>query len=204
MRHFNKSAEPASLTNFKKAKTKNWQDIHTSTHQPVYEDCLKQCLIDQQQLSGYSERPLCDAKVHIDHFVLRDFDASLTFEWQNMVADVHDNRFGADYKDRHIARTEYDKNKKQYTNLYNPITDSLEDVFTFSTNGTIHPKDITNAKAKHTIEIFNLNEASLKESRRLQMENVRTYKKAGFSNADIFEYLKTDGFWSALYFELNA
>jgi len=204
MRHFTKSDEPSSLVNFKKSKPKKWEDIHTNTNKSVYYDCIRQCLIDQQQMSGYTEQPLCDKKVHIDHFILRNFDASLTFEWRNMVADVHDTRFGADFKDLNITRCEYDNSRKQYHCLYNPVTDSLNNVFTFSTDGAIHPKNINDNKAKHTIEIFNLNETSLKEIRRIQMENVRKYKKAGFSDADIFDFLKTDGFWSAINFELNV
>lgn len=67
MKKINKSGEPSSLTKFKRKNSSNkWEDIHTEQNRSIYEDCLFQCMDDQNYLCGYTEIKL-DDNYHIDH-----------------------------------------------------------------------------------------------------------------------------------------
>ena len=114
MKKINKSEEPSSLTKFKRKNSSNkWEDIHTEQSQSIYEDCLLQCMDDQNYLCGYTEIKL-DDNYHIDHFIKRDIDPRQTFDWQNMIAAVHDSKFGADFKDKTVNNNDYNKRLKKY------------------------------------------------------------------------------------------
>lgn len=125
MRRINKSEEPQSLRSFNKAKHENWTEISDPANRHVYNDCWQQCFEDQACLCSYTEAPLpkdkdkekdkdedeVKVKRHIDHYIKRDFAPDLTFCWNNMIAAVKDSRFGADYKDKHVKRNDYDKSE---------------------------------------------------------------------------------------------
>lgn len=203
MRRIDKSEEPQSLRSFNKAKHKKWEEIHNEANRHVYNDCLQQCIEDQACLCGYTEVPLSKDNRHIDHYIRRDFAPDLTFCWNNMIAAVKDSRFGADYKDKHVKRTDYDRFECCYTYILNPVRDEFENRFRFSTDGTMEPSDSQDIKAEKTIELFNLNEKSLKERRKVQMEYVRGYTKCGWAKEEILAALTEDGFVSAIEYELS-
>lgn len=203
MRRINKSEEPQSLRSFNKAKHEKWGEFSNKANRHVYNDCLQQCIEDQTHLCGYTEVPLSKDNKHIDHYIKRDFAPDLTFCWNNMIAAVKGSRFGADYKDEHVKRTDYDRFGCCYTDILNPLKDEFAGRFRFSADGTIEPSDSQDIKAKKTIELFNLNEKSLKERRKVQMENVRQYTKDGFAKEKIPALLAEDGFVSAIEYELS-
>ena len=148
-------------------------------------------------------RFLLRKKRHIDHYIKRDFAPDLTFCWNNMIAAVKGSRFGADYKDEHVKRTDYDRFECCYTDILNPVKDEFAGRFRFSTDGTIEPSDSQDIKAEKTIELFNLNEKSLKERRKVQMENVRTYIENDYTKEATLAALTEDGFVSAIEYELS-
>lgn len=203
MRQINKSEEPQSLRSFNKAKHKKWEEIHNDANRHVHNDCWQQCIEDQAYLCGYTEVPFTGKKRHIDHYIKRDFAPDLTFCWNNMIAAVKDSHFGADYKDEHVKRTDYDKSECCYTSILNPVRDEFTGRFRFSADGTIEPSDSQDIKAQKTIELFNLNEKSLKERRKRQMENVRTFIEDGLAKEEIPALLKGSGFVSAIEYELS-
>lgn len=203
MRRIDKSEEPQSLRSFDKAKHKKWEEIHNEANRHVYNDCLQQCIEDQAHLCGYTDVPLSKDNRHIDHYIKRDFAPDLTFCWNNTIAAVKDSRFGADYKDEHVKRNDYDKSECCYTDILNPLKDEFAGRFRFSADGTIEPSDNKDIKAEKTIELFNLNEKSLKERRKVQMENVRQYTKDGLAKEKIPALLAEDGFVSAIEYELS-
>lgn len=150
MKKINKSEEPSSLTKFKRKNSSNkWEDIHTEQSQSIYEDCLLQCMDDQNYLCGYTEIKL-DDNYHIDHFIKRDIDPRQTFDWQNMIAAVHDSKFGADFKDKTVNNNDYNKRLKKYNYILNPVTDYMKNRFIFSTNGVIEPADRNDREATET------------------------------------------------------
>lgn len=199
MRHISKSTEPPSLRKFKQSVIHNndWTTIHQSQYKDVYNDCIVQCMNDQNGLCGYTEFVLDDSNRHIDHYIKRSIAPSATYDWQNMVAAVRDYRFGANWKDNRV------KCREDYTNLYNPVVDSLPDVFTYLADGTICPANSSDVKAQHTIDVFNLNEPSLKEKRADQMKTVRDMRKGGMDDVSIAKYLSRKGFISAMEYELQ-
>lgn len=203
MRRIDKSEEPQSLRSFNKAKHEKWGEFSDKANRHVYNDCLQQCIEDQAHLCGYTEVPLSKDNRHIDHYIKRDFAPDLTFCWNNMIAAVKDSRFGADYKDEHVKRNDYDKSECCYTDILNPVKDEFAGRFRFSADGTIEPSDSQDIKAEKTIELFNLNEKSLKERRKVQMENVRQYTKDGLTKEKIPALLTEDGFVSAIEYELS-
>lgn len=203
MRRIDKSEEPQSLRSFNKAKHEKWGEFSDKANRHVYNDCLQQCIEDQACLCGYTEVPLSKDNRHIDHYIKRDFAPDLTFCWNNMIAAVKDSRFGADYKDEHVKRNDYDKSECCYTDILNPLKDEFAGRFRFSADGTIEPSDSQDIKAEKTIELFNLNEKSLKERRKVQMENVRQYTKDGLAKEKIPALLAEDGFVSAIEYELS-
>lgn len=203
MRRIDKAEEPQSLRSFNKAKHEKWGEFSDKANHHVYNDCLQQCIEDQACLCGYTEVPLTGEKRHIDHYIKRDFAPDLTFCWNNMIAAVKDSHFGADYKDKHVKRNDYNKSECCYTNILNPVRDEFTGRFRFSADGTIEPSDSQDIKAQKTIELFNLNEKSLKERRKRQMENVRTFIEDGLAKEEIPALLKGSGFVSAIEYELS-
>lgn len=199
MRRINKSVEPQSLRKFKQSATHNndWMTIHLPQYKGVYNDCMVQCINDQKGLCGYTECVLRDSNRHIDHYIKRSIAPVATYAWQNMIAAVRDDRFGANRKDNRV------RNINDYTNLYNPIMDALSGVFTYSADGTISPTDSSDIKAQYTIDVFNLNEPSLKEQRANQMKAVRDMRKGGMDDITIEESLSYNGFISAMEYELQ-
>ena len=165
MKKINKSGEPSSLTKFKRKNSSNkWEDIHTEQNRSIYEDCLFQCMDDQNYLCGYTEIKL-DDNYHIDHFIKRDIDPRQTL--------VHDSKFGADFKDKAVNNNDYNKRLKKYNCILNPVTENMENRFIFSTNGVIEPADRNDREATETIRVFNLQEDSLNSRRKQAMENTR-------------------------------
>lgn len=204
MIHIPKSQEPQELTTFNRTKHQNWGEIHQEANRHVYDACLRQCLMDQNELCAYTEMKLSNSvQIHIDHYIKRDLAQQLTFEWSNMVAAVKDSRFGADFKDNHIHFADYDKSSQIYTNAYNPIIDNMTEVFIFSSDGGIEPADKTDTKASGTIALFNLDNKELRLRRKECMESVRSLRLGGLTDQDIYAYLSPSGFISALEFEIN-
>lgn len=203
MKHIQKSVEPHSLTAFKRQNPTEWKSIHEMANKHVYEDCLSQCVVDQNNLCGYTEMCLDQGLVHIDHYIKRDIDSRLTFCWENMIAAVKDYRYGADWKDNHISHADYDSTNKRYRGILNPIVDSFLYRFQYATDGSIEPFDEQDEKAKDTILMFNLNEDSLKGRRREAMESARLMVKGGMTEQDVMEYLAPSGFVSAVQYELR-
>lgn len=63
MKNIIKSEEPASLKEFKAKKPMDWGTIHKDENKHVYEDCILQCMEDQNNLCGYTEARLNEASL---------------------------------------------------------------------------------------------------------------------------------------------
>lgn len=202
MKNIEKSAEPASLKAFKTQNPMKWETIHAEENKNVYEDCILQCMEDQNNLCGYTE-VLLNEQYHIDHFIKRSFDREMTFEWENMIASIHDSRFGADFKDENITSEEYDSRKKRYHHILSPIWDDLSNRFVYLTNGKIMPADPNDEQACQTIKIFNLNEASLCNRRKRTMAAIRNMLHGKMTKEEITHYLADAEFPTAIAYELS-
>jgi uncharacterized protein (TIGR02646 family) len=203
MKAITKSVAPESLLSFKNKPHNNWSDIHEPKNRHVYEDCLRTCIDDQNGLCAYTEILLNEGLRHIDHYIKRDIDNSLTFEWTNMFAAVKDSRFGADWKDCHITVKDYNPDRKRYNNILNPIMDKMEGRFVYSADGFMQPANDKDELAASTIVMFNLNEASLKSRRKSIIKSVRDLMVSGLSKEDVSMYMKSSGFNSVVEYELS-
>lgn len=203
MRHISKSHAPKSLEDFNQKKHRIWEEIHEEQNKHVYNDCLKQCELDQDELCGYTEIPLNSGKKHIDHYVKRDIDPNLAFSWTNMLAAIKDYRFGADWKDDHVMKGEYDSSKKKYKNILNPVVDDFSHRFKFNTDGFMEPSDCKDIIAKNTITMFNLNDDTLKKRRSNSMTLARNMIDGGMNKKEVLCFLASDGFISAIEYELS-
>lgn len=202
MRKINKSPEPESLEKFRRNNHPNgWNDIHTDDNKHVYDDCILQCMDDQNDLCGYTEVKLND-NYHIDHFIKREIDPNKTFDWQNMIAAVHDSRYGADYKDKTVTRRLYNKSRQTYQHILNPVVDDMDNRFTFSTDGAIEPANNDDREAVETIRVFNLQEGSLNNRRKVAMENVRRLLEQ-MPKEGVLEYLQSEEFQSVIAYEVS-
>lgn len=166
MRKINKLTPPDSFIRFMKSQPKEWNEIHTPPYRPVYEEIQAKILIEEQDcLCGYTELPLDDKGVHIDHFRKRDLFPEETFSWNNLIVALKNSTFGADYKDNG-----YKISKEEYALLINPATENAEDFFEYSGTGDIRPRtglpENERLRAEKTITVFNLRHASLKNRRR--------------------------------------
>lgn len=122
---------------------------------------------------------------------------------EKYVSAVKDSRFGADWKDCHIAVKDYNLCRKRYNNILNPIMDKMEGRFVYSADGFMQPVDDKDELAASTIVMFNLNEASLKSRRKSIIKSVRDLMVSGLSKEDVSMYMKSSGFDSVVEYELS-
>lgn len=197
MRKIDKGTPVAGFNgnNFNNSCT-TWSEFHKE-HKEMYEKSRCVILTDEQkQLCGYTEIYIDDLKdCHIDHYKKRSLFPELTFEWNNLIAATNDSEFGAKYKDNKSGIQSND-----YDNIFNPVTDNVENYFNYTAWGEVTPKtaisEMNNRKAKKTIEAFNLNHTSLKDRRKKLTNLIRSYRE--ITKEDIFAVLKNYGFRSTI------
>jgi len=204
MRRILKNNPPRELTRFVEIeKPVKFEEIHHSTNFPnLYHDCLTQLKEEQHNLSGYTEKPLVTANVHIDHFKKQALfnDREHVFGWENMIVDEH-AEYGADHKDKTL------KQRSDYTKLINPVTEDPHHFLTYMDAGIVRPQEAISPddiqKANYTIETFNLNHPLLVEKKRIAIMYVRKYKEYGLTDAEIKDCMKDYGFPSVVEYALN-
>ena len=151
---------------------------------------------EQRRLSGYTELflPVLD-RTHIDHFKKRELFEDLVFNWNNLLVDSKDDSFGARYKDSHIHGTQDNER------LINPIEEDAVRFFQYDPTGKIVPANgLTHEeqqRAQYTIDMFNLNEGSLKERRKAILNSDPCAYK-GLSDEEVLQCLHTLGFPSVV------
>ena len=176
----------------------NWSDFHRD-HKDIFEESRLVILTDEQnQLCGYTEiyiNELIDC--HIDHYKKKDsaFFPELVFDWNNLIAAIYDDNFGARYKDNKSGIQAND-----YNNIFNPVVDNVENYFYYTPWGEITPKpgisDSEKEKVKKTIKVFNLNHNSLQNRRRKLVRMISCYME--MVKKDILTALKNSSFRSVI------
>jgi len=166
-------------------------------YKSIYEDTRWQILIDEQnQLCGYTELYIGNLEdSHIDHYRKREDFSTLTFEWNNLVVSIGGKNlenlpYGAHYKDN-----TYKIKKTEYSSIFNPVIDNVENYFHYDEFGMIRADE---GKVKKTVKVFNLNHPYLKERRANIIKLIDMYKKGGLSKNDIESSLTNSGFKSVL------
>ena len=186
----------------RRERPQKFEEIHHSELFPeLYDECIEQLKTEQENLSGYTEKPL-KSGVHVDHFRKQALfnTPDMVFGWGNMIADEHNPNYGADFKDKRVTREEYDK-------LINPVLEDPHHYLTYMDEGIIKPVDGLTVqereKAEKTIEIFNLKHPLLKELRERAIKMVKEYKNQGLTEEDILGALRDYGFTSAVEYALK-
>lgn len=204
MRKINKGEPIKEFTDFLNSKPtpSNWdKDFHSLKNAGLSRKCREHILVFEQDCqSGYTEVPISlEDDSHIDHYRKKGIFKNLTFEWNNFVVDILDNNFGACYKDKVV------NNPNIYDQIFNPITDRVEDFITFQENGKIIPKsgidENNKKKVLNTIKIFNLNHKSLKDRRFKLMKIIESYNE--FTKDEIMSFLSEYGFRSVILYKLE-
>jgi len=204
MRKINKQAPPDDLDKYVRGENpQKFEEIHHSKYYPkLYGECIDALKAEQNNLSGYTEKPLSSG-IHIDHFRKQALfnTQNMVFGWNNMIADEHHLGFGADIKDA-VVKTSIDNNR-----LINPVLDDPHHFLTYMDEGIIKPVDgLSKAdkdKAEYTITAFNLKHKLLTEKRRIAISLVKTYKSQNLTDEEILGAMKDYGFTSAVEFALS-
>ena len=205
MRKIKKQAPPADLARYvRNENPQKFEDIHHTTNYPdLYDECIVQLEIEQENLSGYTEKPLKN-HIHVDHYRKQEWfnTQAMVFGWDNMIADEHNKCYGADYKDNHL------NNPSEYANMINPVLEDPHHFLTYMDEGIIKPVDglsaTDKAKAEFTINIFNLKHKLLTELRGDAIRLVKMYKSQGLDDVDIINALSDYGFTSAVEYALKG
>lgn len=179
-------------------KTTNWDDLPPDVSSKVRFHIMTN---EQNNLCGYTELPITMEKSHIDHFRKRNgmgFE-SLTFDWNNFIIASIDDGFGAKYKDSRKSKL----TKDDYALIFNPIECGMDDFVEYDTDGKMYPLDENDCRVKRTIDVFNLNDPSLKNRRKSLIKNVVDCFEGGLGDEDIRNCLKNKGFPSVIEWELN-
>ena len=197
MRRIVKTEPNFSFSNFVlRNNPQNWEELPVDIKNTAKEYILNN---EQNGLSGYTEKPVTK-KSHIDHYIKRDLNPGLTFDWNNLILDEMPDFYGARYKDTQIHHF------NQYTTILNPVTEDVHLLFYYLVTGRIEPHpnltDIERVKAKNTIDIFNLNHPDLVNKRKGILKNIQDYQNQ-LGKEEIYTILKTYGFHSPLKQELN-
>ncbi len=204
MRKIKKQAPPADLVKYvRRENPQKFEEIHKTVHYPnLYEECIVQLEIEQENLSGYTEKPL-RSHIHVDHYRKQEWfnTQDMVFGWDNMIADERNNEYGAVYKDDHLHLS------SEYAKLINPVLEDPHHFLTFMDEGVIKPVDGLTAaereKAEFTIKTFNLKHKLLTILQGDAIRLVKTYKAQGLADEDILGAMKDYGFTSAVEYALN-
>lgn len=204
MRKIKKLAPPENLAKYvRQENPQKFEEIHHSRYYPeLYGECVEQLKTEQDNLSGYTEKPLKNG-VHVDHYRKQALfnTQDMVFGWENMIADEHNSGYGADYKDKMVTMRE------EYAKLINPVLDDPHHYLTYMDEGIVKPVDGLSVqdreKAEKTIEVFNLRHPLLKELRERAIKMVKEYKAQGLNDAEILEALHDFGFTSAVEYALQ-
>lgn len=171
----------------------DWKCFHDK-YKIIFQDTRLQIVLDEQNnLCGYTEIYINnEEECHIDHYIKREFDSRLTFDWNNLIVATKDNDFGANYKDN-----TYKIQQPEYTQIYNPVTDNIK--FKYDEFGVILEEA---GKIKKTVEVFHLNCESLKRRRADIISTIEALKKDNNDIEDIKAVLENVGFLSVVEQEL--
>lgn len=168
MRKINKTDPPDYFVNFvRRNNPNNWSDCVE-----IRAD-LRTHILDEEQHSqcAYCESGITSesSKSHIDHYKRKagHLFPELVCSYENLLVSCNNPYRCANHKDRKI------RNRDDYNNLLNPVSDNPSNHFDYSYTGDIIPMD---ELGKYTMSVFNLNHKSLIEHRKTLALQLNAYK----------------------------
>ncbi len=183
MKHIIKNQEHTEFTQWKSGKTTTkWERLAQSPHVKA---ALHQSLMQEQgMICCYCETALVKSYSHIEHFVPRSLDASLTFDYNNLLCSCQVNvERGTPLTCGNAKGNISDKN------IISPLEADCATHFTFSYDGIIKGKDI---RGQETIKILNLNEPNLVDKRKELIETFTDmFNDEDCTEEDFSNYVQT-------------
>lgn len=154
MHKLQRPAAPHCLSQYRHGQHR-WGDVASTDKSTMWQ------LFDQMQQGrcAYCESAISEViGQHIEHFIQRIKQPSLTFDWSNLFGACRNHGYCADHKDQHTL-------VYNNTHLLKPDIDDPDDFFVFLEDGKVTPKNGLNIadhlRATETIRVFNLNSPSL-------------------------------------------
>lgn len=179
MRYLIRNDEPLCLVSMR-SKYSCWSEVLPSEKSELW-DSLEQM---QQKFCAFCEREMKGDKKHIEHFIARSRNNSLTFIWSNLFGSCDSTENCGRYKDSKVK--DYNEN-----NLIKPDQDNPLSFFIFLEDGLIAVKkglsQIDELKAKETIRVFGLNSTLLKASRQIIFTGYREIAKTYYELLNEFD-----------------
>ena len=190
---------------FEKAKSKvklpktssAWNDEEIKKIRPKLREYI--LLEEQDLLCAYCEKSIDDNRKNsnIDHFKTRNLFPQNTLDYDNLLVSCNTKDRCSYYKDKNIK-------SKDYNNIVNPIAENPDDFFDYLITGRILAKN-NNAKAKFTIDIFQLDITSLRELRKKLAKSLELEYIKNLSLNEIYEIMGNEfcSFIKVIYEKLN-
>ncbi len=136
---------------------------------------------EQNGLCVYCEKKIlsCAKKSNIDHFETRNLVPEKTLDYQNLFVSCNTRGRCSNFKDSRKSPLKY---KADYENIVYPLKEGSDAFFDYLTSGEITP---LSDKEAFTVEVFNLNQQSLRDERKLLADTLMCC--GGLSLEEIFE-----------------
>ena len=125
---------------------------------------------EQNNLCIYCEKRISDnsKKSNIDHFKTRNLFPEKSLDYDNLLVSCNVNERCSSLKD---SKKSLLKNRDDYENIIDPTIENPNDFFYYLLSGEIVPIDEN--KAQFTIDIFNLNQQSLSDERKILADTLQ-------------------------------
>jgi len=163
-KYFTSAKSKVKLSKVKEAwNDKNIIEIRAKLRKDILEK-------EQNRLCIYCEKKISDnsKKSNIDHFKTRNLFPEKTLDYTNLLVSCNVNDRCSSLKD---SKKSLLKNRDDYENILDPTIENPNDFFNYLFSGEIIPID--DKKAQFTIEIFNLNQQSLSDERKMLADTLK-------------------------------
>ncbi len=184
MKRIIKNEPPEEWRKFVKKHPKfQYKDLNKEKNGMELRQLLKSSLIEEQGgLCCYCSRQIevGENSSHNEHLKSRNDYPNESMNYQNIVASCNSSTTCGKYKDKKSITEEY----------VSPLEDNCEENFSWNTAGTIFGN---NERAKRTIDLLQLNQQSLKESRSALIQQCLDIAKSLYdSEEDGKEYIRLE------------
>ncbi len=162
--YFTSAKSKVKLPKVKEAwNDKNISDIRARLRKDILEK-------EQNNVCIYCEKKISDnsKKSNIDHFKTRNLFPEKSLDYANLLVSCNVNERCSSFKD---SRKSLLKNRDDYENIIDPSIENPNDFFNYLLSGEIIPID--EKKAQFTIDIFNLNQQSLSDERKILADTLQ-------------------------------
>lgn len=189
MKHIEKKAPPTSFTKHIPS-TGKWADFSRTRKKHTKQYMLEQ---EQNYLCCYCEKNIKGADAHIEHIRPKGDYPELTFEYSNLLVSCQGTHCSPDEEDTTVYICGHKKDSGFDEDLFLDPS-QLRDIgayFEFDDNGGISPSAKDPIKASYMINLLQLNEPQLAQSRENVAKGIRINLMKAGANPASRQKLKT-------------